>query len=120
MIDLDELERMVAEAGFTESLLAKPTFDDRFWLGWVTCGGVFPADIHAVAVHAAVNALPALIERVRRAEEALKPLAEVYLGGWTEGYASTITDARIRIDVLVQQILDARAHFAAYTPDKDD
>lgn len=138
--DLDELERMVAEAtpgpwrvygkAVPYSRRQKSPFDD--------CGaGIMADDVHIIIggeqdeqggavgilrnedarlIATVVNALPALIERVRRAEEALKPLAEAYIGGW----ALPLRGADAIVSVTVQDALTARAHFAAYRKETDN
>ena len=103
--DLDELERMVAEA------MPGP---------WICedCELLSSADL----LLAAREALPALIERVRRAEEALKPFSN-----FAERFGDTARDDDWVLtrnpsgkgDLTMGDVRRARAHFATYEPAKE-
>ena len=135
MIDLDELERMVAEATpgpwVQRKALIKSDGEYDFGIGAFIGGkqqciaeffgrsswsDLLPAEANARLIAAAREALPALIERVRRAEEALKPLSEAYIGGWS----LPLRGADAIVSVTVQDALTARAHFAAYRKETDN
>lgn len=105
MIDLDELERMVAASN------ARITRDEMCL-----------RDMEWVTEHVLSNILPALIERVRKAEEALKPFSN-----FAERFGDTARDDDWVLtrnpsgkgDLTMGNVRRARAHFAAYEPAKE-